>query len=85
MADLLANDIRVLFYLTALLLGPENGGPLLRGLLLEPRLRELACKPLQSPFLRLTRSTAFFDILESSVWAPVLLFGARGREGRCSL
>ncbi|CAE7942874.1 unnamed protein product, partial [Symbiodinium necroappetens] len=48
MADLLANDIRVLFYLTALL-------------------RELACKPLQSPFLRLTRSTAFFDILESSV------------------
>ena len=36
-----------------------------------PRLRELACKPLQSPFLRLTRSTAFFDILESSVWALV--------------
>ncbi|CAK9000840.1 Hypothetical protein (Fragment) [Durusdinium trenchii] len=48
LADLLASDIRVLFYLTALL-------------------REASCKPLESPFLRVTRSTAYFDTLSACI------------------
>ena len=46
--ELLATDIRVLFYLTALL-------------------REASCKPLDSPFLRVTRSTAYFEVLHSCI------------------
>lgn len=48
LANLLASDIRVLFYLTALL-------------------REASCKPLESPFLRVTRSTAYFEVLHACI------------------
>eukprot|EP00435_Cladocopium_sp_Y103_P040213 s637_g10.t3 len=48
LANLLASDIRVLFYLTALL-------------------REASCKPLESPFLRVTRSTAYFEVLNACI------------------
>eukprot|EP00931_Biecheleriopsis_adriatica_P096456 TRINITY_DN7010_c0_g1_i1.p1 TRINITY_DN7010_c0_g1~~TRINITY_DN7010_c0_g1_i1.p1 ORF type:complete len:5389 (-),score=1202.56 TRINITY_DN7010_c0_g1_i1:94-16260(-) len=48
LADMMTSDIRVLYYLTALL-------------------REVASKPLRSPFLSVTRSKAFFEVLDASI------------------
>eukprot|EP00930_Biecheleria_cincta_P042926 TRINITY_DN29538_c0_g1_i1.p1 TRINITY_DN29538_c0_g1~~TRINITY_DN29538_c0_g1_i1.p1 ORF type:complete len:5332 (-),score=1004.55 TRINITY_DN29538_c0_g1_i1:66-16061(-) len=48
LAEDLTSDIRVLFYLTALL-------------------REVAAKPLRSPFLAVTRSKAFFEALAACI------------------